>query len=109
MRLWRLLAQQGFWLTGLLSVVDAVGCLHSYQEGLRSFGQGPLFPFQSVNYRALTDSRFSLWSATSMLALACARKAEFSSFSRSSSRSASQPAFGKLSILPALFRVPFVR
>ena len=33
--------------------MDAVGRLHSCQEGVRSFCQGPLFPFQSVNDLAL--------------------------------------------------------
>jgi len=58
----RLIAgEQGFLLAGLLIIVDAVGCLHSYQEGARSFGQGPLFPFQSVNNLALLgQSRLGL-------------------------------------------------
>jgi hypothetical protein len=40
-------------LARLLIVVDAVGRLHSCQEGVRSFGQGSLFPFQPVNDLAL--------------------------------------------------------
>jgi hypothetical protein len=47
------LVVQGFLLAGLLIVVDAVGRLHSCQEGGRSFGQCPLFPFQSVDDLAL--------------------------------------------------------
>jgi hypothetical protein len=33
--------------------VDAVGRLHSCQEGVRSFSQGPLFRLQPVNDLAL--------------------------------------------------------
>ena len=40
-------------LAGLLILVDSVGRLHSFQKGVRSFGQGPLFPFQTINDLAL--------------------------------------------------------
>ena len=49
----QLLAERGFLLACLLIVVDAVGRLHSCQEGVRSFGQRMLFPFQPVNDLAL--------------------------------------------------------
>ena len=56
-----LLAQELFLLARLLIVVDAVGRIHSCQESVRSFRQGPLFPFQSVNDLALVrQSLFGL-------------------------------------------------
>ena len=46
-------ARKGFLLAGLPIVVDAVGRVQSSEEGVRSFGQGLLFPFQSVDDLAL--------------------------------------------------------